>query len=489
MNVKKRDIVLFILFAFIVGLLGAFTGLKIYEAKMQPNITSERIELGSKTKKSSGDLAKELEKVEQVYELIEENYIEDIEEGQLIEGAIDGMLETLDDPYSSFMTSEATEKFNEQIESSFQGIGAEVSMVEGKVTIIAPIKDSPAEKAGLRPNDQILQVDEEKLDGLNLNEAVERIRGEKGSEVTLLVERKGSTDPFDVTLTRDDIPIETVYAEVEEIDGKKTGILDVRSFSQTTADEFKDALTELEEDGIEGLVIDVRGNPGGLLDAVEDILNLFVPSDIPYIQIEDRQGNKEESFTDLAEKKPYPINVVIDEGSASASEILAVALKEIGYDTVGTTSFGKGTVQQAVPVGDQSEGNTLKLTFFKWLSPEGNWINEVGVEPTVEQKQPEFFYANPIQVKKTFTFDQTNENIENAQIMLQGLGFDPKRTDGYFDKQTEEAVRQFQTEHDLKVTGEIDEETAGKIELKVVEVIREGKQDLQLEKALEVLYK
>lgn len=495
MNFKKRDIVLLFSLAIVIGLLSAFIGLKVFQPQAQTDVSSEKIDvteqLGKLTgkNKSSDDVKEDMDKMEEAYELIEQHYVSGVEDGQLLEGAIEGMLETLDDPYSSFMNTEATEKFNEQIQSSFQGIGAEVSMVEGKVTIVAPIKDSPAEKAGLRPNDQILEVDEETLDGLNLNEAVERIRGEKGSEVTILVERKGSSDPFEVKLTRDDIPIETVYSDIEEVDGKKTGILELRSFSETTAKEFNEELDRLEEEGIEGLVIDVRGNPGGLLDSVEDILQGFVPSDIPYMQMEDGEGNKDEFFTDLKEKKDYPINVIIDEGSASASEILAVALKEIGYDTVGTTSFGKGTVQQAVPIGDPDEGNTIKLTFFKWLSPEGNWIHEDGVEPTVEQKQPDFFHSNPIQVKKTLTLDDTNENIENAQVMLKGIGFDPKRDDGYFDENTEAAVRDFQQEQEMDVTGEIDEETAGAIEAEVVEIIRNGDQDLQLQKALDVLYK
>lgn len=489
MNIKKRDLVLLILFVFLVGLIGAFAGLKLYEAQMKPNISTEQIDLGVKNKDGNKDFDEDMEKVVQVYELIDENFIEDVEGDQLIEGAIDGMIETLDDPYSSFMTSEATEKFNEQIESSFQGIGAEVSMVDGKVTVVAPIKDSPAEKAGLRPNDQILQVDDEKLDGLNLNEAVEKIRGEKGSEVTILVERKGSSDPFEVDLTRDDIPIETVYTETKEVDGKKTGIIEMNSFSETTSEEFDEALEKLEKDGIEGLIIDVRGNPGGLLDAVEEILEHFVPSDIPFVQIEDSEGHKEKRYTKLKEKKPYPINVITDEGSASASEILAVALQEIGYDTVGTASFGKGTVQQAVPIGNVDDGNVLKLTFFKWLSPEGNWIHEDGVKPTVKQKQPAFFYANPIQVKKPFKYDDSNENIENAQIMLKGLGFDPKREDGYFDKGTEKAIEAFQKEADLETTGELDEETAAQIELEIVEIIRDKKQDHQMKKALEVLYK
>src|SRR5699024_4759782 len=206
---------------------------------------------------------------------------------------------------------------------SFQGIGAEVSMKEGQVSIISPIKDSPAEKAGLRTNDQILQVYDQQLENMDLNEAVEYIRGEKGSEVELLIQRIGASDPFEVTLTRDDIPIETVEAETKEVDGKKTGIITITSFSETTSDEFSEAMEELESDGIEGLVLDVRGNPGGLLDSVEEIMEHFVPKDIPYVQVEDRSGHTDKYYSSLDEKKDYPIDIIVDEGSASASEILA----------------------------------------------------------------------------------------------------------------------------------------------------------------------
>lgn len=485
MYFKKRNLVILFIITFVIGILGAYTGLKILQPKVS---TNQSIEIPFTKEGKDGNLDENFETIKQAYELIDQHYIEDVKDDQLLEGAIQGMLETLDDPYSSYMNTEAMKRFNEQIQSSFQGIGAEVSMTEGKVTIVAPIKDSPAEKAGLRPNDQILKVDDEKLEGLDLNEAVEKIRGEKGSEVVLLVQRKGSSKPFEMTLVRDDIPIETVHQDVETVDGKKTGIIELSSFSETTAKEFKDALSKLEEDGIEGLIIDVRGNPGGLLDSIEEILQLFVPDDIPYLQIEDGQGKKDKYFSDLKEKKSYPISVIIDEGSASASEILAVAMKEIGYDIVGTTSFGKGTVQQAVPIGDQDEESTIKLTFYKWLSPKGNWINEIGVEPTIEQKQPDFFYTNPIQIEEVLTYDQTNEQIKNAQIMLTGIGYDTKREDGYFDEQMKQAVMNFQKDHDLPANGEIDEDTAYAIETKVIEIIRSKEQDLQLQKAFEELY-
>lgn len=485
MKLNKKQIGIVLIAALLLGFIGAYLGVNLAQSNQSVNPGGQPGKEIPFSNEKNSDSPEDMEKVSQAYSLIKEHFIEDIGDQDLIEGAIQGMLTSLDDPYSTYMDVEEMEEFNEQIESSFEGIGAEVSMVNGNVTIVAPIKDSPAEKAGLRPNDEVLKVDEEALEGYDLNEAVNKIRGEKGSEVVLTIQRSGASKPFEVTLVRDKIPIETVYSELDESNGKKTGILEVTNFSEHTAEEFNEQLEELESKKIDGLVIDVRGNPGGLLNSVEDILELFVPKDIPYIQIEDKEGNKEKYYTELDKKKDYPINVLVNEGSASASEILAVAMKEIGYDIVGTTSFGKGTVQQAVPLGD---GSTVKLTFYKWLSPEGNWINEDGVEPTVEIDQPDYYYANPVQLEETLKLDTASDNLENIQVMLKGLGYDPGRTDGYFNKETQTAVEKFQQDNDLKKTGEIDEETAGVIEAKLIENIREGKDDEQLEKALDTLY-
>lgn len=177
---------------------------------------------------------------------------------------------------------------------------------------------------------------------------------------------------------------------------------------------------------------------------------------------------------------------MINEGSASASEILAVALKELDYDVVGETSYGKGTVQQAVPLGD---GSSIKLTTFKWLSPHGEWINEKGVEPTIEVKQPEYYYTHPVQIEEdALKVDQTDEAIANLQVMLSGLGYDTGRTDGYYSEETEEAVSSFQSDNDLTDTGEVDQDTAGLIEAQVIEKIRDRDDDNQMEEALKALY-
>src|SRR5699024_281340 len=206
MRITKINIILLFISVIIIGLLGAYIGASMLQSNNaeEKEVTIQNVE--------------GMEKVEQAYDLIEQNYVVDVEGNDLIEGAIQGMLTTLDDPYSTYMYEEAMDNFNEQIESSFQGIGTEVSMIEEKVTIIAPIKDTQAEKAGLKPNDQILEVDGEDIKVLDLNEAVEKIRGEKGSKVTLSILR-GEED-FEVELTRDDIPVETVYASTKEVDGK-----------------------------------------------------------------------------------------------------------------------------------------------------------------------------------------------------------------------------------------------------------------------------
>lgn len=494
---KKQHIIIVICFVLIVGFAGVYTGVKIAPSDNADNekdsskMAKDDDSASAAANNDSDEDEKEpedMDKVEQAFHLIQENYLEGAEDEQLIEGAIKGMVSSLDDPYSEYMDADSMGELDQSIESSFEGIGAEVSMVGGNVTIISPIKDSPAEKEGLRPNDQIKSIDGDSTSDLELNEAVDKIRGEKGSEVEIEIERPGSSDPIPVTLTRDEIPVETVYSEMKEEGGKKTGVLEITSFAEETADEFETELEKLEDDGMDGLVIDVRGNPGGLLDAVDDMLGLLVPKDTPFLQIEDPDGDKEPFYSDLEEKKDYPIDVLIDEGSASASEILAVALKEIGYDTVGKETFGKGTVQNAVPIDE--EGDTIKLTSFKWLSPEGEWIHEEGVEPTIEAEQPEYYYTNPVQLDdEEFSVDDASEKIENVQTMLDGLGFDLDRTDGYFSEKTENAVKEFQKDQeDLDATGVIDEETAGMIESTVAEKVRDKKDDKQMEKALESLY-
>ena len=213
----------------------------------------------------------------------------------------------------------------------------------------------------------------------------------------------------------------------------------------------------------------------------------MLPKDKPYVQIEQRNGKKKRYFSTLSKKKDYPVLVLVNKGSASASEILAGSLQEAaGYQLVGETTFGKGTVQQAVPMGD---GSNIKLTLFKWLTPDGNWIHKKGIKPDVAIKQPAIFDTHPIQVEKPLEEDMNNEQVKNAQEILAGLGFAPGRTDGYFSKETTMAVKGFQQHNNMKPTGKIDAKTAAKLEEAAIDEMKKEKNDLQLQTALRLITK
>ncbi|GAE33066.1 S41 family peptidase [Halalkalibacter akibai] len=480
---NKKQYLMIVAAVFVLGAFGLYwqaTPASIETDSAAPESVEVSAELSNK------ELMKKFEKA---MSIIQEQYVEEISEQELVEGAIEGMLRTLEDPYSVYMDQETATQFVESLGSHFEGIGAEVSMTDGKVTIVAPFRESPAEKAGLQPNDKILKIDGDSIDGLSLYEAVLQIRGEKGTIVNLTIERPGVNELFDIPVERGLIPIETVRSDVIERDGTKVGLLEITSFSEDTAARFKEKLEDLESQGIEGLLIDVRGNPGGYLNAVEDIGKLIIPGGTPIVQIENRDGEKVRYMSNLDQKKPYPIIGITDKASASASEILSAALSEGGgYDVVGEQTFGKGTVQQTIKLGDGSE---LKLSLFKWLTSAGNDIHGEGVMPTIEVKQPDYFYVAPLSIgdEGNLRIDMMSERIKNAQMMLKGLGFEPGRTDGYFNEQTEQAVIAFQRAHSLDATGEINEETAALIQQELVEHVRDKENDHQLQTAIELIIK
>ncbi|MEI5907634.1 S41 family peptidase [Bacillus spongiae] len=427
----------------------------------------------------------DLRKVEMAYELILSKYVEGVEEATLVEGAIQGMLKTLDDPYSVYMDAQTAAQFNDSLDSSFEGIGAEVTEVDGKIKIVAPFKNSPAEKAGLKPNDEIMKVDGESLEGKDVYEATLKIRGKEGTTVRLEIKREGLVDPIEVSVQRAEIPNESVHYGMKGDSRQPIGYVEITSFSENTAEEFQQALTDLEEEALTGLIIDVRGNPGGLLKAVEQISAQLVAGEKPYFQIQERSGEKRPYYSPLKKKKPYPIAVLIDEGSASASEILAGALSEAGqYPLIGVKTFGKGTVQQAIPLGD---GSNIKMTTFKWLTPDGNWIHRKGIQPTIEVEQPSFFHTHPLQIEQPLKVEMNDEAVKRAQEMLYGLGYGPGRTDGYFSMQTEKAVKAFQVTNSLAVTGVIDKKTANKLEEVIQQETELEKNDIQLQAAIHYL--
>lgn len=424
-----------------------------------------------------------LNKLVRAYRLIKENYVLPVDDEVLLEGAIQGMVESLDDPHSTYMDEEAAVQFQESLESSFEGIGAQVIMQNNRVTILAPIKGSPAEKAGLRVNDQILSVNGESLEGMTLTEAVAKIRGPKGSKVELLIARPGLDEPLKITVIRDEIPLETVYADRLG----DFGYIQITQFSMNTAERFKEELQRLTDAGVKGLVIDVRGNPGGLLESVVAIADELLPAKSVIVQVEDKQGNREATYATSSRRLDLPMVVLVDEGSASASEILAAALQEsAGVPVVGTPTFGKGTVQNTMSLQDGSE---LKLTIAKWLTPKGNWIHKTGVQPDHVVRQPDYFAAVPVNPSVPLKRDMNNLDVKNLQMVLESVGFPPGRNDGYFDEKTEQALKAFQRLSGLSPTGIVDGETAVKLNEALLARTEDKEKDIQLQAALKILEK
>ncbi|MGG0657426.1 S41 family peptidase [Rummeliibacillus pycnus] len=422
----------------------------------------------------------EFQKVFNAYDEISKGYYKEIDTDALVNGAVDGMISALGDPYSDYMNKKEATQFNESISSSFQGIGAEIQEKDGHIVVVSPIKNSPAEKAGIKTNDIIKKVDGKSIDGMTASEAVMLIRGKKGSDVTLDIQRGGAGKLITMKLTRDDIPVETVYATMEK---DKIAHIQITSFSDNTYKELLSALDEMEAKGMKGLVLDVRQNPGGLVESVEDIASLFVKTGEPVVQFEDRNGKKQVFNAKSGRKVKVPVTVLIDGGSASASEILAGALSEsANVKLVGEKSFGKGTMQTAENLPD---GSNLKFTIAKWLTPDGNWIHEKGIQPDYKVNYPSYASLPYISPEKTLKEGSLSDQVKAAEKMLKAVGYNPGKIDGLYDASTVVAVEKFEKDHKLKVTGVLKGDTTyalmEELRLKI------KKDDPQLKKAMEIV--
>ncbi|MEI8061742.1 MAG: S41 family peptidase [bacterium] len=304
-----------------------------------------------------------------------------------IYGAIKGMVSAMGDPYTTFFTPEENTSFKTQIDGNFEGIGMEVGQKDGILTVIAPIAGSPSERAGIKTGDKIIKINDTISSDLSVDQAVSLIRGKKGTKVILTILREGSTKPIVYEITRDVINLPTLDANYST----STGIYTIRlySFNANSRDLFNKEIDKFALSGSNKLIIDLRGNPGGFLDSAVSIASNFLPGGAVVVR-ESYGTNKpedvirSEGYNTFANKKLPKIVILIDGGSASASEILAGALHEQGVATlVGTQSFGKGSVQELVQV---TPDTSLKVTVARWLTPQGNSISQVGIKPDVEVK-------------------------------------------------------------------------------------------------------
>lgn len=309
---------------------------------------------------------------------VKKHYVDETDTTELVQGAVRGMLAGLD-PHSSYMTPDMFKEMQVETKGEFGGLGIQIGIKDNRLTVIAPIEDTPAYAAGIKAGDVITEVDGEPTKSLTLMEAVQRMRGPKGTTVTLTVERENMDSPLTFVLTRDTIKIQSVRSKVLEDD---IGYVRISQFQESTPEDLAKALDTLKDDQIQGLILDLRNNPGGLLTAAVGVSEQFLESGKLIVSIKGRDERKDEYRSHLT-GQPYsrPMIVLINQGSASASEIVAAAMQDWGKAVIlGTTSFGKGSVQTILPLSD---GSGLRLTTAKYYTPKGRSIHKIGVKPDI----------------------------------------------------------------------------------------------------------
>lgn len=378
---KKTDFKIYelILFAVLIMMVSIFLTIVVVK------------EVDSSSKYSTNNKITSLEEFDEVYKLIKTSYYKKVDDKDLIDGAISGMLSSLDDPHTSYFTKEETDSFNDVMNGSYKGIGAEISLdKDNNVIIYHVFKNSPAMEAGLKANDIILEVNGNSTKDKTTTEVVSWIKDDSHKTALIKIKRDGTEMSFDVE--KRVVEIESVESKIYDVKDKKIGYVLINNFANNTYTQFRNEIEKMEKQNISGLVIDVRNNSGGYLHSVTSMLDMFLSKGTVSYQIADRKTTTKYKAT-TNESRNYPIAVLVNKSSASASEILAISLKEsYEADVVGTVTYGKGTVQTT---RDLSSGAMIKYTIQKWLSPKGNWINEKGVEPTVKVELSEEYNNNP----------------------------------------------------------------------------------------------
>jgi carboxyl-terminal processing protease len=328
----------------------------------------------------------EFQRLAEVYTLLKREHIDgaSLDPRAISDGAIRGMLLALGDPYAAFLSPDQYALESQDIKGFFGGIGAEVGIREGRITILAPLPDTPAEKAGIRPGDIILEIEGASTQGMSLLDAVGKIRGEKGTTVSLLVLHRNSADPVLIKITRGVIQLVSVRLLMQ---AGNIGHLRLFGFTGTTAEELKGALDRFERSQGVGLVLDLRNNPGGLVSSVVDVASQFLESGLVLYQIDAQGVRTDWKVRSGGRARGIPMVVLVNEFSASASEVLAGAIMDHGRaQVVGTTTFGKGSVNNLWPLSD---GSGVNFTIARWFTPNGTLIEGEGIMPNVILENPE----------------------------------------------------------------------------------------------------
>ena len=356
---------------------------------------------------STTKLSDEMKKFIKDYNEIKENYYEDINDKEILKKALESVVNSLGDPYSTVIDNSLSNSINTELKGQYSGFGIQIANTkDNRILIVSIIDDSPALEAGLKAGDIILKMDGESVEGKTTDEFTKLVKGSNKQTITLTLLRDNKE--IDIAVTRKIVTLKSVSSKIFEQDGKKVGYIYISIFAANTDSQFKKELIDLEKKGINSLIIDVRDNTGGHLTSVENIISMFLDKKHVIYQIESK-GKTTKTYSKNNDSKKYKVVMLVNENSASASEMLTAAMKEeYNSEVVGMKTFGKGTVQE---VGNTSNTNlNYKITTKKWLTPKGNWINKKGIEPTIKVELSKDYIKNPSEE----TDNQLKTAIETA---------------------------------------------------------------------------
>ncbi len=412
------------------------------------------IVIGQGMVQAKPDTYEELKAFTQALELVKRNYVENPDSKELIQGAIRGMVSSLD-PHSSYMNERSFKEMNLDIKGEFQGVGIQIGVKNQQLTVIAPIDDTPAFRAGLAAGDKIMKINDEWTKDMSIEQAVDKMRGPKNTQVTLLIYREGWDKPKEFKITRDVIKVTSVKSEMLN---NEIGYIKIIQFQGQTTEELEKALKNLEAKGIKKLVLDLRNDPGGLLDASVDVSGKFLPKDSLVVYIQGRQKTDRKDFLTSGSEPPreFPMVVLVNTGSASASEIVAGALQDSKRAViVGTQTFGKGSVQTVFPLED---GGGIRLTTAKYYTPSGRSIQNVGITPDIEVK------LQTVKEAKEGTTDSLHVVVREKDLERHLKNDTVKE-----EKKKEKGTSSVEDEFSMEVTP------------------KDKKDDIQIQKAIEIL--
>lgn len=363
--------------------------------------------------------------------------------------ALDGFVDGLGDPHTEYWTTEMAQAFNQSVSGNYEGIGISYRVVEQGAMVISVFNDTPASNLGIVPGDILTEVDSIKLSSLSSDEIKEVVTGNPGSKINIKYLR--GTNILEGVTNRASLDI-SAQVEIKEVDGKKYGYILLTTFGTNTGKEVANALQMFTEEKIDTLVFDFRNNGGGYLSAAKEIGNLFVNEGTPIYQIQTKDGPAQKTLATAGDKYRFENNyILINESTASASELVAGTLSEVcDFTLLGTTTYGKGTAQTQ---RELSDGSVLKFTYAQWLTSKGQSIDGIGLKPDIEVNNSDVSNISTAELSKTLSFDSVSTGVISMQNMLNLLGYDVDRKDGYFSSSTELALIQFQKDYNLTPDG------------------------------------